>query len=127
MPKDQLSREKIIKNTGELINLLRHELGSISFAEAMITDEPQLTDAEFNERAGAAEIFYMQYMEKALNALEYQQLQKIATEAQNDAILAFDRGIINGLYLVREWFLRRVSESRARFEPKEKIEPGENL
>jgi len=123
----QLNREKIIKDTGELINLLRKELGSISLDEAMMADEPQLTDAEFDERAGAAEIFYMHYMEKVLNALEYQQLQKIANEAQNDAILAFDRGIINGLYLVREWFLRRISESRSRFEPKEKIEPGENL
>jgi len=123
----QTKREETIKKTGELINLLRKELGSITLDEAMMVDEPQLTDAEFNERAGAAEIFYMHYMEKVLNALEYQQLQKIGNEAQNDVILAFDRGIINGLYLVREWFLRRVSESRSRFEPKEKIEPGENL
>ena len=91
----------------------------------MMMDEPQLTDTEFDERAGAAEIFYMHYMEKVLNALEYQQLQKIGNEAQNDAILAFDRGIISGLYLVREWFLRRISESRSRFQPSEKAELGE--
>jgi len=123
--KKQLNREETCKNTGELINLLRKNLGSISLDEAMMTDEPQLTDAEFNERAGATEIFYMHYMEKVLNALEYQQLQKIATEAQNDAILAFDRGIINGLYLVREWFLRRINESRARFSKEESGEKGE--
>ena len=121
----QLSREKIIKDTGELVNLLRKNLGSITLDEAMMADEPQLTDAEFNERATSAEIFYTQYMEKVLNALEYQQLQKIATEAQNDAILAFDRGIINGLYLVREWFLRRINESRSRFSKEETPEKGE--
>ena len=124
---EETNREKILRESGELINNLRRNLGSITLEEAITADEPQLTDAEFDERASAAEIFYMHYMEKVLNALEYQQLQKIGNEAQNDAILAFDRGIINGLYLVREWFLRRTSESRSRFAPEEKVEPGETL
>lgn len=126
MPKE-LKREELIKKTGELTEALRKELGSITLKEALQVDDAQLNDAEFNERANAAEIFFINHMERVLNAFEYSQLQEIGNKAQNDVQMVFGRGTINGFYLIREWFNQRISESRARFEPKEKVEPGEEF
>lgn len=123
----QLNREEMLKKSGELIEVLRKQLGSITLKDLKESEEPQLTDAEYNERAASAELFFMHYMEKILNILEHKQLVEIGTKAQNDLQMIFGRGTINGLYLIKEWFQEQVSHSRSRFTPMEKTEPGEIL
>ena len=125
--KQPLSREELVEASAQAIELLRRQLGSITLKEFKESEEPQLTDAEYNERAGVAETFYMSYMEKILDILEHQQLVEIGTKAQNDVQMIFGRGTINGLYLIKEWFLAQVNLSRSRFQSEEKAEPGSNI
>lgn len=120
-----MTREDVIKKSGELIGNLRRELGSITLKELKTSEDPQLTDAEYNERAASAEVFYMSHMEKILDIMEHQQLVEIGTKAQNDLQMIFGRGTINGIYLIKEWFLEQLSISRSKFEPREKVELGE--
>lgn len=127
MAKEQFNKEEVIKKSGEVIELLRQELGSITLKELRDAEEPQLSDAEYNERANSAENFYMNYMEKILDILEHRQLVEIGTKAQNELQMIFGRGTINGFYLIKEWFQEQINLSRARFQPKEKVEPGEGF
>ena len=127
MSKQPLSKEELVEASGQAIELLRRQLGSITLRELHEAEEPQLSDAEYNERAGAAETFYMSHMEKILDILEHRQLVEIGTKAQNELQMIFGRGTINGFYLIKEWFLEQVNLSRSRFQPKEKVEPGDIL
>lgn len=127
MSKEQPNRDQIISQSCALIETLRKVLGSITLKDVKDAEQPQLTDAEYQERAADAEVFYMHHMEKLLDILEHRQLIEIGTKAQNELQMIFGRGTINGLYLVKEWFQEQVGISRSRFEEKEKVEPGEIL
>ena len=110
------------KNTGELIELLREEVGSITLKEIMDGEIPQLTDTELMARAGDAEIFYTKYLDKILRLMIYQQLEKTVGE---NIDIQFGRGTVNGIYLIQQWFKDQVSISRSRFKTEEKPTPGE--
>ncbi|MCX6741201.1 MAG: hypothetical protein NTY61_02270, partial [Candidatus Parcubacteria bacterium] len=116
-----------LEKSAKLIGVLRKELGSVALEDIREIDEPTLTDAEHDARANDAEIFYMRHMKKVLAALTYKQLVNIGEAATTDMQLQFDRGTINGIYLVMEWFTQQLSISRARFQKEDKTEPGEIL
>ena len=112
--------------SAQLISELRKELTSIGLEELKSLDEnPTLTDAELNARAGDAEIFYKNHFKKIIDLLIYKQRIAISDKAQTIAQVALGRGTINGLYLIQEWFEEQVGVSLSRFDKEEKGEPGE--
>jgi hypothetical protein len=116
---EQLDSEKII-------TLLRHELASIDMNDIYELEKDKLDEAELMERAGASDSFYRSHFEKVLKLFIWAQLIKIGTEAQNQDQLMFNRGIINGLVLLQNWFSDQISISHSKFrtveEPPEKGE-----
>jgi hypothetical protein len=115
----------MIEKSARLIKQLREELGSITLEDVKRLDDPQLTDAEMTARAGEAELFYIHHMENILDALNFEQLHKIGEQGTTPEVIQFQRGTLNGIYLIKEWFKNQLNISRARFTPEEKPEKGE--
>jgi len=113
---EQLDSEKII-------TLLRHELASIDMDDIYELEKEKLDEAELFERAGSSESFYRSHFEKVLKLFIWAQLIEIGTKAQNQDQLMFNRGIINGLILIQNWFSDQINISHSKFRPAE--EPPE--
>jgi len=114
--------KETLEKSAELIKILRKKLGSINIDDLK---EPHYTDAEEMQRCNDAEIFYEKYMKPVLKSLEQEQLEWIGQKALNNDHLVFGRGTINGIYLIMDWFEKKVARSRSRFQTEEKPLPGE--
>lgn len=113
------TKEETLKAALELNKEL---LRGIKTEEFLKADNEVLSEEELIERANAAEIFYKNYMEKVLEVLILQQLVYLGKAAENEYMLLFGRGTLNGLYEVRKWFQQQSGLSKSRFQESEELE-----
>ena len=84
-----------------------------------------LTEEEVKQRAAEATAFYKLYFEDSLKLFIQEQLEFIATEANTLEGLAYNRGTINGFFLIRDWFQRKVNSVGGNSKATDEGETGE--
>jgi len=108
-------------------DLVREQLGSIDLEGIEKLQDTKLTTKELMNRAYDTEIFYINHFDKVLRLFIQAQLEWIGAEVEDEHALHFGRGTLNGLFLIREWFNKRVNESTSRFDKTEPSVPGEPI
>lgn len=121
---EELRSRKPLKHSA---NIVRTHLGSINLEGVEKLQEARLTTKELMNRAYDVEVFYRNHFDKVLKLFIQAQLEWIGTEVKDEHALHFGRGTLNGLFLIREWFNKRVNESTSRFEKTEPSVPGEPI
>jgi len=95
--------------------LLAHTLASISLEDVENLKEVRLSDSDVINRANDAETFFNAHFEDKLKLMIQTQLEEIAKKATSDGQLQFGRGVIYGIGIVNEWFIKQkgiVASSR---------------
>jgi hypothetical protein len=94
------------------VALLRHLLGSIDLSD--VQDEPRpLSEEESMNRASIASAFWETQFEPVLKRFVRMQEEQTALRARTWEEVMMGRGTVNGLELIREWFVERVAEHHA--------------
>lgn len=72
------------------------------------------------ETPGDAELFYTKYMEQVLNKKIQEVLIELGTKTNSTEELMFWRGTLNGLMIIRDWFLEQKAIVMSRYNVEEK-------
>ena len=110
------------ENIKQSTELLRELLGSVNMDSMEKAEEDQgvkLSETDTMDRAIDSENYYDKWFKRILNLFIYEQLLFLGTKAQNIDQVMFCRGTINGLYLIKEKFIKEKSRAQSRFEKKE--------
>jgi len=78
-----------------------------------------LDEDEIKEMASQAEILWKRYFENELNKKILEQLWTLGTEIKDEKDLLFVRGTLNGLLIIKNWFMEQINISMSRFNKEE--------
>lgn len=98
-------KDEVLKTVLELNKKL---LEGISIEELLEVDQERLTDEEYKNRAGDAELFYRSHFKKVLLSLILQELKYLGETAENEQMLLFARGNINAYNKIKNWFEQQM-------------------
>lgn len=103
----------------EATELNKKQLIAMDIDEVLELEEEKISDTELLARASDAMIFYNHYFKKVLKLLVFEQMKWGNTQARTPDEMLINKGSINGLYIVEEWFKEQLSKEASKRQQEE--------
>ena len=87
--------------------------------EVLELEEEKIDGAELSARASSAAVFYNTYFRKVLKLFVFEQMKWGNTQAITPEQMLINKGSINGLYIIEEWFKKQLSKEAEKRQPEE--------
>ena len=99
--------------------LNKKQLIAMDIDEVLELEEEKIDGAELSARASSSAVFYNTYFKKVLKLLVYEQMKWGNTQATTPDEMLINKGSINGMYVVDEWFKKQLSIEAGKRQPEE--------